>query len=285
MRAHGWHKGSASPFGRSGFTLIELLVVIAIIAILAALLLPVLSRARAAADTVVCKNNLHQIDIGLQLYVEDYKAYPLFFIPSQYEPQLTWMDFIAPYTKVRAPHHVWSGLVATNWPNGLYDCPSFKRIPRHGATTSYAYNWTGIAEQGYQGSKLGLGGERVAPDNHDWYGVESWRNNLESEVVQPNDMIALGDGPLYPRWGVYFADSALNGPAREAGQQWPRGSSWPGLVLNKARHSGRFNVAFCDGHIEYLACQVLYSTNWAFDSLRRWNNDHEPHRELLPRTL
>ncbi len=81
--------GPSTPNG--AFTLIELLVVIAIIAILAALLLPALARARMKAEGVGCINNLKQLQLGWFMYKEDNNDVLIPNSPAGYTPYQTWV--------------------------------------------------------------------------------------------------------------------------------------------------------------------------------------------------
>jgi prepilin-type N-terminal cleavage/methylation domain-containing protein/prepilin-type processing-associated H-X9-DG protein len=80
---------------RHGFTLIELLVVIAIIAILVALLLPVLSKARGRAEGISCLNNTRQLTLAWQLYADDFSGllpYNLGMNGSSFRTNINWVN-------------------------------------------------------------------------------------------------------------------------------------------------------------------------------------------------
>jgi len=106
---------------RHGFTLIELLVVIAIIAILAAILFPVFSRARAKARQTSCLSNVRQIGLALMMYAQDNdETYPVVNHSAGYD----WFIPVQPYVKNAQ----------------VFRCPAYRADPNTEPASDYVIN-------------------------------------------------------------------------------------------------------------------------------------------------
>ncbi|GIV17716.1 MAG: hypothetical protein KatS3mg022_3151 [Armatimonadota bacterium] len=127
---------------KKGFTLIELLVTIAIVALLVAILFPVLMRSREAARKATCQSNLHQIGVAFRLYQDDYDS----FYPCNGDPNLwmgrNWRVLIQHYLPGRRVQSLppgYPGSVSVMHSDVLW-CPSDSQATRIWERTSYAYS-------------------------------------------------------------------------------------------------------------------------------------------------
>ena len=259
--------------GLHGFTLIELLVVIAIIAILAALLLPSLSQAKAKALSIKCRGNLHQQGIALKLYLDDNNSrYPFAtIIPGpNFEPAgtpggrtLTWSEELQPYYRL-------------GWTNKAYHCPTYKGLislpgdqPYHAHWGSYAYNSWGIAN-GFgiaSGSSVYLGLSGLGYEGDPSF-VAAIR---ESQVVLPSQMFAMSDSRLL---------KLQNDPSPSVlwmGLDYMRVGSLS--TRNAPPHSNGYNVLYSDGHVNPIKDLDFLDPRV---SAVNYNNDHQPHPEDWP---
>lgn len=245
---------SMHRFNRNGLTLVELLVVMAIIAILVALLIPAVTRARARTRDIQCVGNLHQLGMGLQTFLANNHGYISMFATRGDDYPGTWMGQLEEFgIGIARP--------ASNYLQvGVWRCPSAqfgewtKRMEPGGTPSYYAYNTLGLGNS--RSNSLGLAGHHD-PDEG------TYVRTSESEVIAPSDMMAIGDSFA---GGVDFTRENLDYLMKE-------GNTF-------TRHQGRGNVVFCDGHVESPRLQYLFE-DISDEALSRWNRDHQPHRELL----
>jgi prepilin-type processing-associated H-X9-DG protein len=246
-----------------GFTLTDLLVVIAGLSILAALFLPLISRARDSARTIACENNLHQIGLALNSYVNDFGAYPLYADDSANRATLRagrWdtalLDYCGHNRKVfECPAWKWADV----WGGGFPASPPVEKSV-NGFNFCYGYNAFGTRPPP-QEAGLGIGG----------LDFPNTRAVREAIVRQPNDMIAVGD---YRGLMVYQANGLMN--------PWSYVDDHSNDYL-RSRHLNGANVTFCDGRVESLGRKMRWPLrNADTDYAKRWNNDNQPHPETWP---
>ncbi|MBC7329044.1 DUF1559 domain-containing protein [bacterium] len=179
---------------RRGFTLIELLVVIAIIAILAAILFPVFSRARDQARKAACTSNMKQLAMALMMYVQDWdEAYPPVRFGAGrpcWDPAPTyssWRTLTQPYVK--------------NWQ--IYDCPSFpdwccSEESRNGIPDAPRY-----IDYQYNGSQF-----CPSPNHHVWK-MADFPAPADLILVQEGGLQCAPDTGTWCNW-VFRKDTAIH---------------------------------------------------------------------------
>ncbi len=266
---------------RHAFTLIELLVVIAIISLLAAVLLPALARSKIAAETTLCKSNLRQIGLGTQLYLSDYRSYML-----EFDQQGLWPGKLEPYLKSVWPSYNGTGSGGFLPRSGTFACPGYNRMPGvygHVPTDdqaeeiwgAYAYNAIGIGpdpQAGFAPAGMGLSGRP------------------ETIVVKPVDMISFGDSVIVPSIWVglpvllnlgddYNLSNGLGDRALRAGRQSDTQDDMHRRLKYQRRHSGKFNIIFCDGHLEHQPPDKFFDLIQNPTIAVRWNYDNQAHFE------
>lgn len=298
-RRHSQHQIKQTPGKLAAFTLVELLVVIAVIAILAALLLPALSKAKQSAHSAVCKSNLRQLGIALASYVGDFNAFPLYLTVGDGQVQRLWLQDLEPYlgtqfSRNEANDPQFSGTRRAT----AFVCPAYNQIG--GAYPLNAYETGGYGYNHYGTSfgpdvknlgSLGLGGEILE------LGLASptaRRAIREQEIVSPSEMIAIGDSPLFiPTSGLQQGEILGDGdlshglrlPSIRFELDAPRSPNVTltrfarDLAVMSRRHGGRFQIVFCDAHVENRSRRDLFAAHPSV--LERWNNDNRPHLEQM----
>ena len=212
---------------RQGFTLIELLVVIAIIALLAAILFPVFSRARENARKTTCLNNVKSLGVALVQYTQDFDEY----FPVQIYYNETSPGSCSPNTSATSLGPAVGKVMETYVKSAqIWRCPSdtvSTLITTSGATAymnvSYAYN-SDFLNKRYCNSPLSL-----------------------AEIKKPADVAAMWGAWGGGGWYADFMTMTPGGPSSRL-----EGNPITTNARIKEGHNGGGNLLFCDGHAKWL---------------------------------